>query len=65
MIDRKLLKVINFILLIIRILNIFYFETASNHLEKNINTTPQPPIILTSGSITTPNFVLTSDWIFL
>ncbi len=29
MIDRKLLKVINFILLIIRILNVFYFETAS------------------------------------
>ncbi len=29
MIDRKLLKAINFILLIIRNLNIFYFETTS------------------------------------
>lgn len=33
MIDRKLLKVINFILLIIRILNVFYFETASRYLR--------------------------------
>jgi hypothetical protein len=31
MIDRKLLKVINFILLIIRNLNIFYFETTSTN----------------------------------
>ncbi len=33
MIDRKLLKVINFILLIIKILNVFYFETASMKLK--------------------------------